>query len=198
MGCTPEISISSLCVTLWCMPSAHPLSLYLPLNSSYHVPSTSLPSKTSEGKLPVLSRIAPLPSLWKGLLYGMVSYAWSISVNLSSNVFACTLHSSSAFSLLYCILWTNVASLHYMSLSFCDCLSLFWHLLSILHDWRKTWAVASIISLNNSRERGLYRVRALLARQRFFDAPYRAGNLSPAMGRGISSRNRVWNWVANT
>ncbi len=25
---------------------------------------------------------------------------------------------------------------------------------------------------------------------------YRVGNLSPAMGRGISSRNRVWNWVA--
>jgi hypothetical protein len=25
---------------------------------------------------------------------------------------------------------------------------------------------------------------------------YRVGNLSPAVGRGIDSRNRVWYWVA--
>ncbi len=28
------------------------------------------------------------------------------------------------------------------------------------------------------------------------DRRYRVGILSPAMGRGIDSRNRVWNWVA--
>jgi hypothetical protein len=149
MGCMPQIgNRHSVCI-LWFMPT--PFHSIYHLNSSYPVSSTLSPAKLARESYlySILAYCLSLFSLvgtplWHGVSSLMRSHGWSVSMNLSSNVFApmystfgCTVYTYFLSAVLYIYCGQTLPlfiTCPYPSV----CLSLFWHLPSILHDWRKT------------------------------------------------------------